>query len=199
MVKGKYVTLTMKNDETYKKFEEICKQYGLKKATTITKLIEKFNENPQAFLFNNKEDKMYTAMILTKNENKNIDEVLRKPESIKIAKSEKEKIIKDYLKTWHNESNFNEFVNFLKNNTNNTLIIKTPAGWGKTFLAQVLAELGVTEAVNVNDEAVKVKNDTNAKILKIDSDYTLANSETFNKNINTYKKVIKEFIYNKLK
>ena len=51
MKERKYVTLTMKNDETYKKFDEICKKYGLKKATTIIKLLEQFNENPQAFLF----------------------------------------------------------------------------------------------------------------------------------------------------
>jgi len=199
MVKGKYVTLTMKNDETYKKFEEICKHLGLKKATTITKLIEKFNENPQAFLFNNKEDKMYTTMILTKNKNRNINEVLKKTESVDVADSEKKAIIKDYLKTWHDESNFIEFVNFLKDNTDKTLIIKTLAGWGKTFLAQILTELGLTEVVNVNAEAVKIKNDANAKILKIDSDYTLANSEAFYKDVSTYKNVIKEFIYNKLK
>ena len=48
----KYVQVMLKADEEYRKFEKICKELGLKKATIISKMIQQFNKNPEKFLFN---------------------------------------------------------------------------------------------------------------------------------------------------
>jgi len=49
----RYKQIILKNDEDFKKFEQICEKLNLKKATIISAMIKKFNENPQRFLFEN--------------------------------------------------------------------------------------------------------------------------------------------------
>ena len=47
----RYKQIILKRDEEFKKFEKLCDKLNLKKATIISALIKKFNENPQKFLF----------------------------------------------------------------------------------------------------------------------------------------------------
>ena len=44
----------VKRDDVYRKFEEKVKELGLKKAGAFRKMMERFLENPELFLFNKK-------------------------------------------------------------------------------------------------------------------------------------------------
>jgi len=45
-----FTQVKLKIDQDYKRFEEICKELGLKKATTIKLLIKAFNKNPKKMI-----------------------------------------------------------------------------------------------------------------------------------------------------
>jgi len=49
----RYRQIILKKDEEFEKFEKLCKKLNLKKATIISEMIKRFNENPQRFLFEN--------------------------------------------------------------------------------------------------------------------------------------------------
>jgi antitoxin component of RelBE/YafQ-DinJ toxin-antitoxin module len=52
-MKEEFTTISVKKDETYKKFIKLCKKIGLKKGDAVKMLMQEFIKNPKKILINN--------------------------------------------------------------------------------------------------------------------------------------------------
>jgi len=82
--------------------------------------------------------------------------IVRKPEFIDVADSEKEKIINDYKKHW-GENYLTDFIDYIvavrfaQDRKLSYLNLNAPSNWGKSFLMNICEELYISTEVRVSD------------------------------------------------